>query len=98
MDVDELMSIADRFYCYKTASAAWKAKATQLRKRVAELEKWIVQELDRRAELEEVCKVIEWVEMGTIEDGTPYIVCPYCQYENEHKDNCRLKAALNKSK
>ena len=66
----------------RTASAAWKAKCKAQKKRVQELL--------------EVIKVIEWLEMGTHADGTPYIVCPYCQYENYHKDNCRLKLALNK--
>ena len=55
------MNIADmdRYGLYRelrrsrTASAAWKAECKAQKKRVAELEKWIVQELDRRAELEE---------------------------------------------
>ena len=42
----------------RTASAAWKASAKKQKQRVAELEKWIIQELDRRAELEEALEVI----------------------------------------
>ena len=52
------------------------------------------------AQLLEACEAIEWVEMGTLEDETPYIICPSCENEKitGHTSNCRLDAAIAAAK
>ena len=48
------------------------------------------------ATLVEALEKIEWKELGTLEDETPYIICPDCENEKAqgHKKDCGLEQAL----
>ena len=104
MDVDELMSIADRFYCYKTASAAWKARCKYYR---AIYDIAVDDQCDARdrafyaekrvAELEEA---LEWLDTAIMPDERKY---DRNGWGRIHKQTLRefdrkVKAALNKPK